>query len=407
MPFLLAFLLVCANVLPREAVAVLMVAVGVIFVLRSKLRIDGRFLRLMFPLTLLAGIAGVMGLTNGKSDYVHEGALWFTAWAMLASGYYLGSKVALPTAIAMMVLAGVASAVAHLINFFSLPGFMSYSMNDLRNLGPSYKGFSITVVSIFLLIFLPQGMRRVFPFAIRLPCLFIMLLSFFLSYSRTFVIESVLILVGICGVLVPGPAHRWKRVVGIVVALSALGGVYAMYELGNARESLLSKLLWSLQEVNTDVDVRQAGADLHTKWRGYEAKMGLQMFESGSLLHKVLGFGLGALVHLNTTIELGGDTYSEVATLHNGYIYMLVKTGCLGVAIYVGFLLSLIRTGRREFAATDVGIFAGRWLTALALFSLANTFVNTGLFHPVSWNDLVLIGYFYRVKMQDQEIAAI
>jgi O-antigen ligase len=85
-------------------------------------------------------------------------------------------------------------------------------------------------------------------------------------------------------------------------------------------------------------------------------------------------------------MELGGGTFEEITKLHNGYAFLLVKTGPLGLAV-VGslFLVLLITAARRSVTARDVDSLAAARLMAGATWVLVlTTLVIGGLLNGAS-----------------------
>lgn len=131
----------------------------------------------------------------------------------------------------------------------------------------------------------------------------------------------------------------------------------------------------------SDYDDQQ---DINLNWRGYESYMALKHYKDGDLGNYLFGYGFGELVDVGLFIKLGGEDLRFVPYFHNGYLYLLIKTGALGLVLYLYFIFSLFMRFRKErsywpethpthkFAAMAQGILVG---------SIFMTYIITGLFN--------------------------
>ena len=55
----------------------------------------------------------------------------------------------------------------------------------------------------------------------------------------------------------------------------------------------------------------------------------------------IIGKGFGALVDLKFKAPLSSENIRFIPILHNGYSYILFKTGIIGLFLYLIFLISL------------------------------------------------------------------
>lgn len=104
-------------------------------------------------------------------------------------------------------------------------------------------------------------------------------------------------------------------------------------------------LLDKFKSISTEISVGnyQTDEEINTKYRGYETNMALETYMSGTELNLLFGHGFEKQVDLKTEVLLG-DTYrSVIPVLHNGYIYILIKIGFLGLIFYFVFFIKLFR----------------------------------------------------------------
>ncbi len=223
-----------------------------------------------------------------------------------------------------------------------------------------------------------------------------------LSFSRTMAIAALL-----C-VAVPIAAARGRTLRALLVAGAGLAALLLVLNaaIGSGlglddKDSFVSKLARSVQElwVSDYTDLRS----INENWRGYETSRALKEFADGTPLQWVVGQGFGAKVDLGLAMRLGGATaatgavYSEVPVLHNGYAYLLVKTGLVGVLAYLLSLGLLYRIAaqRRRAAALKETIGVACALQACVLVLVFTTWVISGAFNKSDLFPFLLVsGYF-------------
>ncbi|WP_242360376.1 hypothetical protein [Anaeromyxobacter sp. SG17] len=114
--------------------------------------------------------------------------------------------------------------------------------------------------------------------------------------------------------------------------------------------------------------------DVNTHWRGFESLMALLQYGSFGATQKVVGGGFGQKVELDKMRELAGEQFDAIPVLHNGFLYVLVKTGLAGELLFVAALASLLRAlspRRGEVTGPRVSATTAFWLVAaLALTSM-------------------------------------
>jgi hypothetical protein len=136
-------------------------------------------------------------------------------------------------------------------------------------------------------------------------------------------------------------------------------------------------------------------ADTGTSYRAYETFCGLNTFSNYSVLNMALGGGFGALVDISTLIGvpmlLSGKDYDYIPWLHNGFMYLLVKVGVIGLGFYTLFFVKVLKRsfalGSHHFGsiirATILGMLVANALIC-GMFSqqLAFAYILLGVYVP-------------------------
>jgi O-antigen ligase len=140
--------------------------------------------------------------------------------------------------------------------------------------------------------------------------------------------------------------------------------------------------------------------DINLNWRGFESYQGLQAYMSGRFLEYIFGHGFGTLIDLGFFMAAENINMQQIPILHNGYLYILVKTGLIGLTLYFYFLIKLFRMGKYHINKNSLYMkVSGHLLTGLSLLFFTTTFAITGIFNKNAlFSATLLLGcllYYY------------
>ena len=177
-----------------------------------------------------------------------------------------------------------------------------------------------------------------------------------------------------------------------------LGGLLLISAIINSKpgltfqNSMLYKLLHSFAEIRvTDFSDYE---DVNTYYRGYEAYRSWITFTEGNLVEKIFGGGYGQLVKLDTEVWLDGRFWSEVPIVHNGFFFILVKEGAMGLVFILLFFWYLVRTGIKSYNSPDpVKQFLSVFIISAAASMFMTNFVVCGMFSHEMALVLITIGF--------------
>jgi hypothetical protein len=357
---------------------------------------------------VLAGFAAVIviGLLSGAGapGYLYFKDLWYCSNPALVVlvGYVLGRQSD-DTACGLraFVLGGTVVAALHLFIVWQrldLGDVLSLPAAQLRGVtGIGFEGVALALLIAF-------GARGQWRRWLRLPpaavatCVALCAASVVLSFSRTLALG-----LAVGGLVLAGFfARRAGRRVGVLVL--ALLAVLAALQLAvdtrtvEARQSFLGKLARSLVEQLPDD--RQSVAEANANWRGYETARAWATWSGGQPWQWLFGQGFGVQVDLGYFQNLTRNPREAarfIPVLHNGYAYLLVKTGLAGVVCYLALLRHLWRTGHAA-AAVEPGPslrrLQGRLLQACALVLAVTTWFVAGAFSKFEmFAFMLLIGF--------------
>jgi O-Antigen ligase len=119
------------------------------------------------------------------------------------------------------------------------------------------------------------------------------------------------------------------------------------------KQVLLESFVQKLANTSSEVDVHsyETYEDINLNWRGFEAARAAKTYAEFGDTQKVVGGGFGTMVDLGFAMKLGntGESFEFVPLLHNGYMELLVKTGPLGLGLFILFCIQIALMALREF----------------------------------------------------------
>ncbi len=274
-----------------------------------------------------------------------------------------------------IIYAGVVIASYHLLLVVKALLFESVpNMHVLRYYAGFFNDFEIYVL-IILIFNKPLGIeidrkRRIY-------FLILLALSSFFYLARTNFIQFAILYMAMKGFFTLN-----KRNLIILSSFLILTGLMyaAVYQYNPSRkgkgiEAFLYKIKNSpLEAFKTKVN-KENWKDFHDNYRAYE---NIRTIEQVSLNNTVLfGEGIGSQVDLKQEVFLGDMYLRKISILHNGFMTVLIKTGAVGVLIY---LMSIFFFFKNPHANSE------------HIKSINMIFVGTGVFLIIS--NWVFMGFY-------------
>lgn len=298
--------------------------------------------------------------------------------------------------IKLIIFLGVVLGALHIYNYFS-SGVESESLYEVRS--EVGNGNIITILAICFMIIFYSKLSELYKNKKILLFCYIMILftSLTLSLSRTFLITIIVcILIYFIYVL----RNRFKItnvIMSILIVLFLVPFVYYLYVSNNQVNEFVIKITNSFQEITVSNYI--TAYEINNNWRGYESFRALMKFNQASIFNKLFGFGLGSSVDLGLEIKLGDNLMSKIPILHNGMLYVLIKSGIIGLVMYSLILIRMLIQSLKIFYMSNNIINCIPLLLSIVL--IFNSFTVTGFFNPNF--SILLILYFYFVNVSDEK----
>lgn len=352
----------------------------------EKATISLRFFKTVFPIIYLFMI-GFLGMIIYKYPLynINKDVLHFIKPILgIFLGYVFYKKINnLKLFIKTVVITGFISSIIHFLLILSIQRINNVA--DIRSYGTDS---FIELTAVLLLLFYKKFntdklfSNTLYHNIILIPVLF----SSILYFSRTMIVMAIVAILTVYGYTI-----ITRRTIKIIVALIifTIGFYIFLFSINIHRnnggvESFLYKVKNAPAEVfKTKVD-KENHADLWDHWRGYEASRAVALLNEKPITY-IFGCGYGSLVNLKLYAPLSKDDLKGmkyISELHNGYLYILYKTGIIGIFFYLFFLISLYNKiyNNRNFVTVFISL--------IGLSYIVTTIVTVGINNS---NDALMI----------------
>ena len=386
-------ILFATSLLPAEFFSPILILCGLFSLFISVGKLKTSLLNTIIPL-LIIFVTGLIGIFNHEQRHVFRDIAYsLTPIALLMTGYWISENNKMWIAFfRFLVIGGFIVALIHLSKFILNPGLFT---GDIAAIRLNARNPNIDLVSLALIIALSRNklkdgdlILKLLPGYVLIPILF---LSFILSFSRTGVVVLLVYIAAITGLI-------GKISLKSVLIFLFLVTAFTVIVLTTPRddvETFRGKLARSVREVV--IKEYKSFRDININWRGHETWRALVTFKSGNVQQKILGHGFGSLVDLNMTMILAGEEFTEIPILHNGYAYILVKTGILGLLSYLLFYVNLLYRSRSSISCQDQEvIILSRLLLGSAIVLMLTMFVVGGMAEIHNSEVVLLTGFVLR-----------
>jgi hypothetical protein len=338
-----------------------------------------------FVVMIVAGL--VHAFSHSKFEigkdvwYLGNGALMLgAAFALVKISGARFETIARP-----VIIVGLLTAMLHLVRFAIHPSILLKPAAAIRlyaGFGSGLAGNALVMIIVCVWLRLRVfGALSWMVYPIGLVCA----ASLALSFSRTGWLVVVAQLVVLSGVIsVASPKRVLLYGLAMFVALIAVVTIPVPISHGAGQEKFIDKLKRSFEEIR--VDEYFLRDRIQANWRGYETARALRTYKEGAPDEWVLGRGLGTNVDLGLGLVLGGGPRADLTRyapiLHNGYLFILVKSGIVGLAALIFWFAYIAVVGARAAGSTTKTISLSGRLIVATIFLMALTNWTTSSVFP-------------------------
>lgn len=388
--FSIVFLLCAAVILTPLLMTIMnamLVSLAAAIVLLGNKSVERPVLHVVLPFSFIAFLGLATGVGAARYDYFKD--LWYVLNPVLVilTGYILyAAKPDLARGLRAFVIGGLIVGIWQLRGYFIDPSIILLPAAVIR----TYVGTGLyaPVLALTILMICAGNWKDDLKLPVALCWLIFVILALSVVgvFSRTAVLVVAIALAARLGCFAK---REWLRVLLPLVGFILIVFVLERVVDTESDEALLSfgaKLIRSVSEMA--VSDYTAARDVAINFRGYETQQALNQFARGDIVEILFGQGFGTFVDLGFNLPLGlsetGGRYTRlIAIFHNGYIFLLTKSGLLGLMLFIYALLYMYFAGRTWSALPiqDQRSRSGRLLQAVALSLAGTTYIIAGVFN--------------------------
>lgn len=271
----------------------------------------------------------------------------------------------------------------------------------IENRALSGIGSNVTILALVILILSEKELKlsAIKNNFIRKFSMLLLLISFIFYFSRTdLVLFFSFIIVDLIVRKKINIKNCLKNIINVTLILFLLFNILPKKTMGE----FITKLTRSFTEVSSNNSV-WTWDRINNDWRGYEIYRAKLQIKGWDPLEYIYGAGFGEKVNLGLQIKLGNEWFTKIPILHNGYYYIMLKTGILGIMLYLIFLIKLFIIGCKEIILNKVN-FRYKLLSGMSLGLIFSTYVVAGLYNREGiLAYCILIGFISSHKIKKNE----
>ena len=352
-----------------------------------------------FVIILLIGIV-VLLFKEYKTYYIFRD---FTYMTKPIIGFFVGYQICknnFNQTFKTLVYTGFLIALIHLGALASGIIFdNARSVNDLRYAGGYFSDFEI--YALILLLFHDKFEIGLTTKRLRLLTLIIGFSSF-MYLARTNFIQFVILFVAMKGYFKINKTSI--MVVSSLITFVIIGYSTILYinpkRNGPGIEALLYKIKIAPNEAfKTKID-RDDWKDFNDNYRSYENITTVKQISRSGILSVLFGEGLGSKIDLKQELQLGDMKLRYISILHNGFMTVFLKSGLLGIAIYLYSIYLLFKQKKSKIPIIqNINLL----LVGTGVFLIFSNWVFMGVYNKLD-NKSILIGLlFCYIEMKNQK----
>lgn len=382
-----------------EAVIVLSVLLLAVLFLTSKTIISLQFVNIISPLILILLIAIVSSFFRDKNlfDFIKDFLYLIKPVLFLLIGYLISQQINDKNSFFKIIIyTATACAVYHIFIFttymFQVESFSMNKMRPIIGLDNFLELFAIALI-------VANTKYKTLTIRYLKTITIILAISFVLYFSRTMFALVIIMSLAFLGYLRISKKGLRYILIGSVGLVSFYAYLFST-DIPRESESPIDNFLYKMKLAPSEIfiakksfDIRDH-ADLWDHWRAYEANKAIDKLNKGGVVAWSFGLGAGSLVDLGFYAPLSDDPKGlrYISNIHNGYAFVLYKTGVLGILFYLMFLLGNYLAYK---SSKQTKPFLANMIFGIVLFYMSTSLVITGIYNLADTMTMILGGILF------------
>jgi O-antigen ligase len=372
-----------------------------LFVLaQKKIKFSKNFLFLISLLIIISTIAIITGLVKNEFgyDFLKDFFYLNKPILLILAGYAIVRKINNQEFLYKTIVSVAVFFAA--IHLFLVAQYV-IAEPDFTVAGIRYYAGRDSILELFALSFLVANIRlKKIKFKHQNLITLVLALSFLFYLSRTMTLVFIFMLIAFLGYL-KLTTKGLRYILFTTLIISALYAYLFSVKIDRDSSRPIDNFLYKLKIAPAEIFIKPGSIDvkdhanLWDHWRAYEASKAIGALNDGKTIDWFFGLGMGSLIDLDFYAPLSDDDKGMrfISLLHNGYVYVLYKTGFIGLLIYILFFVFIIV----PFNSTKEMLPSYNILVGIVTFYIISSFVISGLYNlsdPIS----LLVGAFFKQR---------
>lgn len=347
-------------------------------------------LLILLPLGGLLLLGTRLGTGFGTIHILRDYAYFSSPIFAFAMGYVLYRHFSLEKFMLLLVLLGTLYSLIYLLQITFR--FDTLFVDDAEK--TRYFVGTGMPYPVLAWVFIILGYQYLKPFRISLAYwgLFLIINAIAIIYfaSRVYYFTLVLYFLPLLYVYF---VQRYKRMGKILFYIVSICLLILIVLLLQGEGFVAEKLRRSITEMF--IQSFESYEDVIHNWRAYELYEAIKAFMNGSVLNKIFGYGFGKTVYLEYEMIMPLLTMSEIPIFHNGFAYLLVKTGLVGVCMELVFSFLILYKGYQYCKLKPTMTFEFSLLFSSVLSFNFSLLVVNGMFSGESAILMILTAFIF------------
>ena len=331
------------------------------------------FLKLIVPYILIVILAFFVSFNYDHEIYFMIRDITYLSKPILGFlvGYQLCKKD-FKNALHLLIVTGFIIAVCHI--FILISAVLIHHARTVADLRLHSGYFSDYEIYIFVLLLFHKKFDLHFSRKTFLIYTIVIGFSAFMYLARTNFIQFLILFLALKGFFV---INKKSITVIFSIVIIAVVGYTAIYNSNPRRsadgvEGFLYKLKVAPMEAFKTKINRHDWVEFNDNYRSYENIITIRTVTKEGFWPTIFGKGIGSQIDLKQEVWLGDMYLRHISILHNGFMIVFLKTGLLGIFIYLFTITYFFRKVDSEdekirninllFLGTGIFLFVSNWV---------------------------------------------
>ncbi len=365
-----------------QTISVLIIYFYVLLSILIKNR-SSKFFMYLIPLICIILLGFIFAFSNNSRDILRDIFNFTTPIFLILFGAIISEYIKLERFVRIITYFGIIYSFYYIFSWVILNLQGTYSESEYRALLGT--GDILNILSFYFLLFNKVRDKYLKLSFVRLCFMAISLVALVLFNSRTFLICFVLFFIYFFQLFT-----LRKKITSLIISFSVILFFFSlkMYDDNN----FYLKVLNSFDEISVT-----NGFELNetsSNFRSFESFAAIDTYLAGNWINYLVGHGFGKLVDLKIEIELASQNWQFIPVLHNGFMYVLVKTGLLGILFFFLFFIKLYPAYKYKILPSEYA-YVILVLKSLIVCCLVSNFVVSSFFNSELEFLLICLGTFF------------